>query len=52
MQYLVTYRENGVPFDAVFKNKQEAEEFALELKEDGCKAIKIQVYESFESNNN
>jgi hypothetical protein len=46
MQYLVTYRENGVPFDAVFKNKQEAEDFVEELKEDGCKAIKIEKYES------
>jgi len=46
MQYLVTYTENGFPFDAICKNKQEAEEFALELKEDGCKAIKIQKYES------
>ena len=52
MEYLVTYRENGVPFDAIFKNKQEAEDFKYELEQDGCKAIKMQKYESGESDNN
>ena len=44
MTYKVTYTEHGFKFDALFHSKQEALEFVDELKDEGCKNIKLETY--------